>query len=140
MSERGICLFGHSVSGAIYEDETTPPGDPTELPFELQAFKDVFNPVSAVILPPSRRTDHAIDLLPEMSPPYGGIYPLSQNELKELREYIDDSLAKKRIRPSKSPAGAPILFVPKKNGALRLCVDYRGLNKVTVKIATLYPS
>ena len=50
-----------------------------------------------------------------------------------LKEYIDENLPKKFIRHSKSPAGASILFVKKKDGSLRLCVDYRGLNKVTVK-------
>ena len=53
--------------------------------------------------------------------------------MAELRKYIDENLAKNFIRHSKSPAGAPILFVKKKDGSLRMCVDYRGLNKVTKK-------
>ncbi|SCO20140.1 uncharacterized protein FFB20_15872 [Fusarium fujikuroi] len=69
----------------------------------------------------------------EKEPLYGPIYPLSQAELKELREYIQENLKTGRIRPSKSPAGSPILFVPKKDGGLRLCVDYRGLNAITIK-------
>lgn len=68
-----------------------------------------------------------------MQPPFGPIYPLSQKELTELRQYIDDNLKASRIRPSKSPTGAPILFVPKKDESLRLCIDYKGLNKVTIK-------
>ena len=64
---------------------------------------------------------------------YGPIYPLSAKELRVLREYIDKCLAKGWIRRSESPAGSPILFVPKKDGGLRLYVDYRALNKVTVK-------
>ena len=69
----------------------------------------------------------------EAEPPHGPIYALSAVELKALREYLDSSLKKGWIRHSISPAGAPILFVPKKDGGLRLCVDYRGLNKITVK-------
>ena len=61
------------------------------------------------------------------------MYNLSLAELRTLEEYINDALAKGLIRESKSPAGAPILFVPKKDGTLHLCVDYRGLNEMTVK-------
>src|SRR5437016_6230411 len=66
-------------------------------------------------------------------PPCGPIYTLSEKELEVLREYLDDMLKSGKIRPSKSPAGATILFAPKKEGSgLRLCMDYRGLNKVTI--------
>jgi hypothetical protein len=61
------------------------------------------------------------------------ICQLSQTELAALREYIDENLSKNFIRHSKSLARAPILFVKKKNGSLRMCMDYRGLNKVTKK-------
>ena len=76
--------------------------------------------------------EHAIEL-EGGKPPYGPIYHLSEKELKVLREYLEDSLKKGWIRHSTSPAGAPILFVPKKDKELRLCVDYRGLNKLTIK-------
>ena len=66
-------------------------------------------------------------------PPYGPIYSMSETELKTLWEHLDDALGKGFIRPSNSPAGAPILFVKKKDGSLRLCVDYRGLNRITCK-------
>ena len=66
-------------------------------------------------------------------PPVGPIYNLSSHELRALRAYIDAALEKGWIRHSISPAGAPILFVLKKDGGLRLCVDYRALNKVTRK-------
>jgi hypothetical protein len=75
----------------------------------------------------------AIDLQPGKEPLYGPIYPLSQTELAALREFLEEYLAKGFIRESKSLAGAPILFVPKKDGGLRLCVNYRGLNAITVK-------
>jgi hypothetical protein len=75
----------------------------------------------------------AIDLQPDAKAPWGPIYALSTAELRTVREYLDENLAKGAIRPSKSPAGAPILFVKKKDGSLRPCVDYRGLNEVTIK-------
>ena len=65
--------------------------------------------------------------------PFGPIYPLSQRELGILNKYIEQNLATSRIRASLSPTGAPILFIPKQDGSLRLYVDYRGLNKITVK-------
>ena len=58
---------------------------------------------------------------------------MSELELKLVREYLDEMLKTGKIRPSKSSAGAPILFVPKSHGrGLRLCVDYRGLNRITI--------
>ena len=66
-------------------------------------------------------------------PLYEPIYSLSEIELTVLRAYLDAHLANGFIQPSTSPAGAPILFVPEANGTLRLCVDYRGLNNLTVK-------
>ena len=58
---------------------------------------------------------------------------MSATELHSLKEYLDDMLGKGFIRPSNSLAGAPIIFVKKKDGSLRLCVDYRGLNRITRK-------
>ncbi|KAH0608011.1 uncharacterized protein H6S33_002063 [Morchella sextelata] len=103
------------------------------LPFWLHGFLKVFLPSEADKLPPHRSYDHAIDLEPGKQPPWGPVYSLSEAELKVLREYLDKMLRLGKIRPSKSPAGAPILFVKKKDGSLRLCVDYRGLNRVSIK-------
>jgi hypothetical protein len=105
----------------------------TSIPEQYKDFEDVFQKKNADILPEHRPYDCAIDLLEGAQPPFGPIYNLSQTELAELRKYIDENLAKNFIRHSKSPAGAPILFVKKKDGSLRMCVDYRGLNKVTKK-------
>ena len=93
----------------------------------------VFSDIEAGKLPPFKEGDHALDLVDGEEPPYGPLYNLSQRELKVLREYLDNALLQGLIRHSTSPAGAPVLFVPKKDGGLRLCVDYRGLNKITIK-------
>src|SRR5690606_37134238 len=69
----------------------------------------------------------------DFTPLFGPLYSLSQNELKALREWLDENLSKEFIRASSSPAGAPILFVKKKEGSLRLCVNYRALNEGTIK-------
>ena len=107
--------------------------DSPSLPSEYVLFRDVFEEKNADILPQHRPYDIGIDLKPGAIVPFGPIYNLSEPELKELRDYVEENLAKGFIRPSKSPGGAPILFVKKKDGSLRLCVDYRGLNAVTVK-------
>ena len=65
--------------------------------------------------------------------PWGPIYNLSPMDLEVLREYIDENLANEFIQHSRSPVGAPIFFVKKKDGLLPLVVDYRGLNKVTIQ-------
>lgn len=115
-----------------------PIADPTtsvnpEIPEELRDYADVFSKSSAEQLPEHSTYDHTIPLEPGTKPPYGPIYSLSATELKALDEYLKENLAKGFIRPSSSPAGSPILFVKKSDGSLRLCVDYRGLNKITVK-------
>ena len=105
--------------------------EPTDLPAYLADFADVFDDEEAGRLPDQGGFEHAIETTE--SPPFGPLYNLSEPQLKALRDYIEDALKKGWIRHSVSPAGAPILFVPKKDGGLRLCVDYRGLNKVTIK-------
>ena len=64
---------------------------------------------------------------------FGPIYQLLEKELKVLKEYIDDNLSKGFIKLSTSPAGSPVLFVPKKDGSLQLYIDYRVLNNITIK-------
>ena len=66
-------------------------------------------------------------------PPYGPLYNMSIEELQVLRKYLDEQLEKGFIRASKSPAAAPVLFAKKPGGGLRFCVDYRGLNAITIK-------
>ena len=107
---------------------------PTSLPTEYAEFADVFEPKNSQKLPPHRPgVDHEIPLMPNAKPVYSSIYNLSETELKALKDYIDNMVAKGFIRPSKSPFGSPVLFVKKPDGSLRLCVDYRKLNDITIK-------
>ena len=84
-------------------------------------------------LPLRREVDHKIEVKPKTKPPSKAPYCLSQKELEELKSHLDELLAKGYIRQSKSPYDAPIVFVDKEDGKLRLCIDYRALNKLTVK-------
>ncbi|KAL5769927.1 hypothetical protein ACOSP7_014081 [Xanthoceras sorbifolium] len=84
-------------------------------------------------LPPQREVEFVIDVVPGTSPVSIAPYRMAPAELKELKIQLQELLDKGFIRPSVSPWGAPVLFVKKKDGSLRLCIDYRQLNKLTVK-------
>ena len=103
------------------------------VPEDYHEFLPLFKKAVAEILPPHRSYDHKVPLKEGFYPPFGSLYSLSKLELQALRQWIDENLSKGFIRASSSPAGAPILFVKKKGGSLRLCVDYRGLNEGTIK-------
>jgi RNase H-like domain found in reverse transcriptase/Reverse transcriptase (RNA-dependent DNA polymerase)/Integrase zinc binding domain/Chromo (CHRromatin Organisation MOdifier) domain/Aspartyl protease len=101
---------------------------------EYSRFQQLFvEDKTSTALPQHQPWDHTIPLKEGKEPKYGPIYQLSEKELKELRNYLDENLKKGFIRPSTSPAGYPILFARKKDGSLRLCVDYRQLNAITIK-------
>ncbi len=105
----------------------------TKLPKEYHDLARAFLPSEAETLPPHRPYDHKIELLPGQTPPYSRARAMSPKELLAVRKYIDDHLAKGFIRASSSSAAAPILLARKPGGGIRICVDYRGLNNVTVK-------
>ncbi|GJR18162.1 putative reverse transcriptase domain-containing protein [Tanacetum coccineum] len=84
-------------------------------------------------LPPARPVEFQIDLIPGAAPVARAPYRLAPSEMKELSEQLQELSDKGFIRPSSSPWGAPILFVKKKDGSFRMCIDYRELNKLTVK-------
>ncbi|KAJ9532240.1 hypothetical protein QJQ45_003965 [Haematococcus lacustris] len=97
----------------------------------LDEYSDVFQPITG--LPPERAVGHSIPLQPDGKPPARPSYRMSKPEQEELRKQITDLLAKGLIEPSSSPYAAPVLFVQKKSGELRMCIDYRQLNKITIR-------
>ena len=114
----------------------SPPVDTPNMasvPAAYHDFADVFSKAKAITLAPHRKYDLRIDLEEGASPPLGTVYSLSQTELGVLRTFIDEHLSYGFIKQSTSAHGAPVLFVRKKDGSLCLCIDYRGLNKLTKK-------
>ncbi|CAF1509572.1 unnamed protein product, partial [Didymodactylos carnosus] len=98
----------------------------------LKNYKDVF-PDKLPGLPPERDVDHEIKITSDANPQSQQPYRMSPLELDKLKRQLAILIDKGYIRPSKSPWGAPVLFAKKKDGSLRMCVDYRALNKVTIK-------
>ncbi|SOV04978.1 uncharacterized protein UDID_17813 [Ustilago sp. UG-2017a] len=129
--------FGFVPTGADKEVEMEVEVDKevttADIPKPYQHLRDVFDEVEADKLPHHTEHDLHLELIEGGKPPQGPLYLKGPKEMSELRRYLDENLEKGFIRPSKSPARSPVLFVPKKDGGLRLCVDYRGLNEITVK-------
>jgi len=95
-------------------------------------YPDVF-PEDLPGMPPDRDIEFRIDLLLGIAPISKRPYRMDVKNLSELKKQIEELLAKGFIRPSSSPWGAPIIFVDKKDGTRRMCVDYRALNDITIK-------
>ncbi len=103
------------------------------VPVQYHDFRDVFSKEAFNKLPPWKAWDHAIDLTPGAELPHSQMFPLSPTEQKELDDFLCENLANGPIHPSKSPMGAPVFFIKKKDGSLHLIQDYQKLNKITVK-------
>ena len=99
----------------------------------IHEYHDVFPGKLPNGLLPSRGKDFSIELMPDANPLSRGIYHMSQPELEEVQKTLTELVEQGFIRPSSSPWGAPVLFAIKKDGALRFCVDYKALNRLTVK-------
>jgi hypothetical protein len=131
---RDVEVFAISMRDIEKALSSKPEIDPrTKLRSEYHDLVEVFSRHDADTLPPRRPYDHRIHLEPGMTPGYGPLYGMSQDELRVLKKYLDDNLKKGFIRASSSPDASPVLFVKKPGGGLRFCVDYRALNAITVK-------
>jgi hypothetical protein len=106
--------------------------NPLEAIRVVSNFPDVF-PEELPGMPPERKVEFAIELIPGTTPISKRAYRVSGPELVELKKQIDELLEKGYIRPCTSPRAAPVLFVEKKDGTKRMCIDYRALNEVTIK-------
>ncbi|KAL0157924.1 hypothetical protein M9458_046000, partial [Cirrhinus mrigala] len=126
-----LCL--RAEAGTCSGESGVPDVKLEEIPAPYRDWAEVFSKGRAASLPPHRPYDLAIDLVPGAVPPRGHLYSLSAAEHQAMEEYVAEGLRAGTIRPSSSPAAAGFFFVKKKDGGLRPCVDYRGLNQITIK-------
>lgn len=115
------------------------PNDLAHIPRQYRRYKKLYKATLDSGLPLHSQWDHSIELVDGKLPRTYKIYNLNEKELKALREWLDEQLEKGYIRVSNSSAGYPVMFVPKKNGKLRLVIDYRQLNEITIKDRTPLP-
>jgi len=109
------------------------------VPKRFHRWLKVFWKVESERMPVRKVWDHAIDLNDDFKPSKARVYPLSRNKGEEVQKFVDEHLKKGYIRPSKSPQTSPVFFVGKKDGGKRMVMDYRRLNKQTVKNNYLLP-
>jgi hypothetical protein len=125
-----------TVSGRLAEafaKNSEPKGFKDIVPTSLHSYADVFSETAFDSLPEHRKWDHAIELEREPSPGFRKVYPMTLTEQMEMDAFLEEALATGRIRQSKSPLGAPIFFIKKRDGKLRFVQDYRALNAITRK-------
>ena len=137
--QAGAAVDAAAADGlAVDASPRPPPGPPAradacQLRALLDQFSDVFPPDLPAGLPPERGEAHAIPLEPGAEPPNRPLFRLSAPERAEVEAKVRELLEKGFIEPSISPFGAPVMFARKKDGSLRMVIDYRALNKITVK-------
>jgi hypothetical protein len=131
-----------TVSGHLAEafaENSKPKGFEDIVPTSLHTYADVFSETAFDSLPERHKWDHALELEHEPSPGFRTVYPMTLTEQTEMDAYLEEALATGRIRKSKSPLGAPVFFIKKKDGKLRFIQDYRALNAITRKNWYLLP-
>ncbi|GBG88131.1 hypothetical protein CBR_g46620 [Chara braunii] len=126
LEDQVFVVYVRPVTEPKEEDSSTDPA----IAKLLEEFKDLAESPTGVV---SRPIQHTIEIGSGSRTPKGAVYRISPRDLEELRKKLDKLLEKGWIRPSSSFFGAPVLFVPNKEGELRLCIDYRGMNEITVK-------
>jgi hypothetical protein len=136
-ASRTVLLIDHQ--GKAVSCQAQPPAkDPMVFSLAVESmsvikeFEDVF-PEELPGMPPEREVEFYIDLIPGTAPIAKRPYRMAPTELAELKLQLSELQQKGYIRPSSSPWGAPVLFVTKKDGSMRMCIDYRSLNEVTIK-------
>ena len=131
----GSKIFAIQFSSIVQAKSTTISEkiDLSSIPKEYHEYTDVFSKSKAETLAPHHPYDLQINLEEDSHPPVGTIYSLSKFEQKTLKEFIDKNLTNRFIHSTSSPHGVLVLFLKKKDGSLRLCVDFRRLNRITKK-------
>ncbi|GKC88001.1 hypothetical protein Tco_1148650 [Tanacetum coccineum] len=127
---KGCQIFLAQIS-AKKEDDKSERKQLNDIPI-IRDFSKVF-PEDLPGLPPARPVEFQIDLIPGAAPVARASYRLAPSEMKELSKQLQELSNKGFIRPSSTPWGALVLFVKKKDGSFRICIDYQELNKLTVK-------
>jgi hypothetical protein len=130
------------VSGCLAEafaKNSQPKGFKDIVPMSLHTYADVFSETAFDSLPERRKWDHAIKLEREPSPGFRKVYPMTLTEQTEMDMFLEEALATGCIRQSKSPLGALVFFIKKKDGKLHFVQDYRALNVITRKNRYLLP-
>lgn len=128
-----MCLCSALPPASLEPSTPSPAVDLSAVPQPYHDLQEVFLKQRALSLPPHRPYDCAIDLLPGAPIPSSHLYHLSRPECEDMESYIGESLASGLIVPSSSLMGAGFFFVKKKDGSLRLCIEYRGQNEITVR-------
>ena len=126
-----LCLRSSDIQANSAKLAETP--DLSNVPSKYHEFADVFSKTKAEVLTPHQPYDLKINLEEGAQPLVGPIYSLSASEQEALKEFIEKNLNTGFIQPTSSPHGTPVLFVKKKDGSLHLCVDFRGLNRISKK-------
>ena len=133
LSAKGAEVYSLIVSELADTDSAIVTKELDSIPTEYQDLHEVFSEKSSNELLSYGISDMKIEFKEGQEPKNTGLRPMSPIELEKLRRYLEENLGKGWIRRSKSPVSAPIVFARKNDGSIRVCIDYRNLNKVTIK-------